>query len=125
MTKDQKVRKAHRWVRDMQLVLPTTAPVYVSARDVTGDGYGSCEKKVKGFELRVLWIYPWEIIRDFLLPHEYAHARVWGRLQAGTRDHDAHFDIELGVVDREAEEVIIAEHIRDAKKEQQNASMER
>ena len=84
----------------MQKILPTSRLTYLSARNP--DEWGVCTKTLRGFELRVDWLQSWDVIRTFLLPHEYAHARVWGRLQIGNEAHDEHFYLELGVVDRAA-----------------------
>jgi hypothetical protein len=44
----------------------------------------------------------------WILPHEYAHARVWGRLQAKSEAHDGHLYLEIGVVEKAAG--IVAEY---------------
>lgn len=49
--------------------------------------------------MRFNWNYPWFVLHEWLIPHEYTHARVWGRLQAQMSDHDAHFGVELMVVE--------------------------
>jgi len=86
----------------MQTILPCTESVHFSAKTPPGDAHGTCSKTSRGFVVRVNLEYPWEVICDWLLPHEYTHARVWGRLQSGTRDHDAHFGVELMIVEDEA-----------------------
>ena len=88
----------------MQIALPCSDYVYISRKDFPEQAYGTCDKLGRGFEIRLDWSLPWPIIRDHALPHEYAHARVWGRLQAGTKDHDSHFWIEVGVVTEVLEE---------------------
>lgn len=110
MTKQTKVRRARKWLRDMQKVLPTAAPVYISARYT--DPFGDCRRTRRGFEIRLDWTQPWDILAGFLLPHEYTHARVWGRLQSGNLDHDGHFWLELGVVTDASDIIPYHEHAR-------------
>lgn len=98
-TKSEKLKTARKWVRDMQKVLPCSERVYVIAAD-PDEGMGECGKRRRGFEIAIDWDHRWDVIVNFLLPHEYAHARVWGRMQMGNNNHDGHFYLELGVVDK-------------------------
>ena len=103
MLKSLKIRKARRWLKDMQKVLPTTMTVYLSSKHPKD--WGEVGKTKKGYEIRLDWNQTWEVLEKWVLPHEYAHCRVWGRLQAKSEDHDHHLYIEVGVVDKAAKTV--------------------
>lgn len=100
MLKTEKIKKARKWIRDMQKVLPTATRVYISAKET--EDWGDIGRTKRGLEIRLNWDHPWETLERWILPHEYAHARVWGRLQAGNEDHDGHLYLEIGVVDHAA-----------------------
>jgi hypothetical protein len=101
MTKQTKVRRARKWIRDMQKVLPTDRLVYLSAKQTKN--WGDVGLTKRGYEIRLDWTQTWEVLEKWVLPHEYAHCRVWGRLQAISESHDVHLDVEVGIVNRAAE----------------------
>ncbi len=102
MTKQEKVKKARKWVRDIQKVLPSCQPVTLTGRPTTSR-WGATQKTRKGFNIYVNWDWSWAVIETWILPHEYAHTRVWGRIQSLNEDHDGHFHLEVGVVDEAAD----------------------
>ena len=101
-TKPEKLKAARKWVRDLQKILPCCEKVYVVAAD-PNEEWGECVKRRRGFEIAIDWSQTMDVIETFLLPHEYTHSRVWGRLQLGNHSHDGHFDLELGVVIKAAD----------------------
>ena len=103
MLKPQKVKKARRWIRDIQKVLPTSMRTYLSTKPT--QDWGEVRKTKRGYEIRLDWNQTWEVLEKWTLPHEYAHCRVWGRLQAESEDHDPHLYIEVWAVDKAAQTV--------------------
>ena len=90
----------------MQKVLPTTERVILSTKD--HEYWGDTGKTKKGFNIRINWNHVYPVIERWILPHEYAHCRVWGRLQAESEAHDGHFYLEIGIVEKAAG--IVAEY---------------
>lgn len=85
------------------MILPTADRVILLTKG-TGE-WGKCDQRAPGkiFEIKINWTQTWEVIETWMLPHEYAHARAWGRLQAGISDHDDHYYLELKRVDDAAQ----------------------
>ncbi len=84
----------------MQKLLPTIMRAYISAKQPKD--WGDVGRMKRGFEIRLDWTQTWEVLEMWVLPHEYAHARVWGRLQAVSESHDVHLDVEVGIVKKAA-----------------------
>jgi hypothetical protein len=99
MTKQQKIKLTRRKLRGLQKTLPTALPVTISAKK-TDSFWGETRlvKNKTAAAILINWDHDWEVISSWILPHEYAHVRVWGRLQAGNLDHDGHFWLETGIV---------------------------
>lgn len=87
----------------MRLVLPTADRVILSTEDT--DEWGKCKRTHPSgvYRIKLNWTVDWEVIETWMLPHEYAHARAWGRIQAGISDHDDHYYLELKRVDDAAQ----------------------
>ena len=82
-------------------MLPTTLKVTLSTKETKE--WGGCKLVKNGCQIQINWKQGWEVIETFLLPHEYAHVRAWGRMQAGIESHDDHYYLELKRVDDAAE----------------------
>lgn len=96
---------ARETVRDLQMVLPCAYPVKLGKPFTRGDDIADTEFTGKSYIIRVRERITMEealasVVRDAIM-HEYAHARVWGRLQAMTGDHDGHWGMEYARVYRE------------------------
>ena len=97
MDKAQKVKLARKWIRDIQRILPADMPITLSTG--TTKKWGEVGKTKKGYKVWLNWDVSWETLKTWVLPHEYAHCRVWGRLQAKMEDHDPHLYLEIRNVD--------------------------
>ena len=87
----------------MRKVLPTADRVTLSTKGTTEWGICSKRPASKVFTIKINWTKSWDVIETWMLPHEYAHARAWGRIQAGMNEHDDHYYLELRRVDIAAE----------------------